>query len=249
MSHENASYDDTINTLSADAEQLEQVYQAARQAGETDAFKQAIDAGHTSAPDNLLYAAWFYRLRAGAAQAKGYVIAWAWAIPLAVINGLLFWWLSDERFIVTIERFRTISINLAPVIVWLAAPISAAFVLTYFTAVGRKEWRLGVLIAIPLLAAGGYVLLIYPQLGTVPFQEQYLMLMALHLPLLALAGMGVFLLAKHRDPENRFAFLIKTLEILIVGGLFAIAGIPVSYTHLTLPTNVQQCRSRGSAWH
>ena len=24
------------------------------------------------------------------------------------------------------------------------------------------------------------------------------------------------------------------------------AGTPVSYTHLTLPTNVQQCRSRGS---
>ena len=42
---------------------------------------------------------------------------------------------------------------------------------------------------------------------------------------LAWAGVGAFLVAKHRDPENRFAFLIKSLEVFIVGGLFAIAGV------------------------
>jgi hypothetical protein len=48
--------------------------------------------------------------------------------------------------------------------------------------------------------------------------------MAIHLPLLAWAGVGARLVADHRDPASRFAFLIKSLEAFIMGGLFAIAG-------------------------
>ena len=99
------SYHDTVNDLAADPEQLEQVYQTAQKAGETDAFREAIDSIHTTAPENLLYAAWFHRLRYTAAQAKGYVVAWAWVIPLAVINAMLFWWLSGDRFMIVIEGF------------------------------------------------------------------------------------------------------------------------------------------------
>jgi hypothetical protein len=71
------SYQDTIREHSDHPEQLEQVYRTAFEAGEADAFKQAIEAGYTSEPKNLLFAAWFYRLRYTAAQAKGYVVAWA----------------------------------------------------------------------------------------------------------------------------------------------------------------------------
>jgi hypothetical protein len=35
---------------------------------------------------------------------------------------------------------------------------------------------------------------------------------------------GAFLIARHRDPANRFSFLIKSLEAFIVGGLFVISG-------------------------
>jgi len=218
------SYHETVNDLAADAGQLEQVYHAAQKAGEAEAFKDAIDASHTSAPDNLLYAAWFHRLKYAATQAKGYVVAWAWVLPLAVINALLFWWLSGDRFIIEIDGFGGVSSDFLPAIVWLAAPLSAAFVLIYLTAVGRKSWRLSALIGILLLAAGAYVLLVYPQTGPAPFQEQYLTLMVMHLPLLAWAGVGTFLIARHRDPTNRFAFLIKSLEVFVVGGLFVIAG-------------------------
>ena len=97
------SYHDTVGALAADAEQLEQVYHAALEAGEPDAFKQAIDDSHANAPDNLLYAAWFHRLQYAAAQVKGYAVAWAWVVPLAVANGLLFWWLSGDRFTIQLE--------------------------------------------------------------------------------------------------------------------------------------------------
>jgi hypothetical protein len=218
------SYHDTVSALAKDAEQLELVYHVALQSGETDAFKQAIDDSHTNAPENLLYAAWFHRLKYAAAQAKGYAVAWAWVVPLAAINALLFWWLSDDRFMITVERFRGTGKDFMPAIVLLAASLSAVFVLIYLTAVGRKRWPLSALIGILLLAASAYVFLTYPQTGPAPFQEQYLTLMGMHLPLLAWAGVGAFLIARHRDPANRFSFLIKSLEVFILGGLFVIAG-------------------------
>ena len=219
------SYQNTVNDLGADPGQLEEVYQAALNTGETGAFKEAVEANYASAPENLLYAAWYHRLKYSAAQAKGYVVAWAWVIPLAVINGLLFWWLSGDQFMITIEGFQGRAENFMPLIIILAAPITTLFVLTYLTVVGRKKWRLSGLIGIGVLAAGAYVLLTYPQLGIRPFQEQYLTLMAVHLPLLAWSGVGLLLVFRHRDPGNRFAFLIKSLEVFIFGGLFLMAGL------------------------
>jgi hypothetical protein len=223
------SYHDTVSALAQDAEQMEQVYHAALKAGETDAFKEAIDDSYSSTPENLLYAAWFHRLKHAAAQVKGYVVAWAWVIPLAVLNGLLFWWLSADRFMVTIKGFRGTERDFLPAVFILAAPCAALFVLIYLAGIGRKRWGLSALIlsaliAILLLAAGAYVLLTYPQTGPVPFQEQYLTLMALHLPLLAWAGVGAYLIARHRDPANRFSFLIKSVEVFILGGLYVGAG-------------------------
>jgi hypothetical protein len=220
------SYHDTVSTLAQDAELLEQLYQAALEAGETDAFKQAIDDSHAAAPENLLYAAWFHRLKYAAARAKSFAVAWAWVIPLALLNGLLFWWLSDDqRFMIEIVGARRErAYDFVPAVLLWAAPLSAAFVLAYFTLVGHKNWRRSGLIGAILLAAGAYALWTYPQAGTRPFQEQYLTLMTMHLPLLAWAGVGVFLTIEHRDPANCFAFLIKSLETFIMGGLFVIAG-------------------------
>ena len=73
----------------------DRAYGAAVKAGQADAFRQAIDARRTAAPDNLLYAAWFYRLQHAAAGVKESFVRWGWVIPLAGLNGLLFWWLSD----------------------------------------------------------------------------------------------------------------------------------------------------------
>lgn len=220
------SYLDSIITHSEDAEQLEQLYQGARNKGETAAFKEAIEDIHTESPENLLFAAWFHRLKYTANQAKSFAIGWVWVVPLAVVNGLLFWWLSDfARFTIEITAFnqRTTYDALPAIALW-AAPLSAAFVLAYLTAVSRRDWRVSGLIAVFLLAAGAYVLFAFPQVGTRPFQEQYLTLMAIHLPLLAWAGVGWFLMRENHEPADRFAFLIKSLEIFIMGGLFVIAG-------------------------
>ena len=220
------TYLDLVSELADDPEQLERAYQAAVKAGEADAFRQAIDSRRQMAPENRLYAAWFYRLHHAAAQARGAFVKWGWAIPLAMLNGLLFWWLSDDaRYAIEIAAFGQEPATYSmPTLLLLVAPIAALFVLAYLTAAGRRRWQLAALIGVVLLAAAGYVLWLYPRLGTRPFQEQYLTLMAMHLPLLSWAGVGAFLVANHRDPGNRFAFLIKSLEVGIMGGLFVIAG-------------------------
>lgn len=218
------SYQDTVTALAEDAEQLEEVYRAAREAGRGEAFKQAIDEGYQRAPENLLYAAWFYRLRDTVAQARGHVVAWGWVLPLAVANALLFWWLSDNRFAIVMRGFGGTGRTFAPAIVLLAAVLSAIAVLVYLAANGAGRPRLAALTGVVLLAAAGYVLLAYPRVGTLPFQEQYLTLMVMHLALLAWLGVGAFLVAGRPDAAHRFGFLIKSLEVAILGGLFAIAG-------------------------
>ncbi len=219
------SYQDQVGHLAEDAEQLERVYHAALKAGEGGAFKQAIDASYAAAPQSLLYAAWYHRLNYAAVQAKAFVIAWAWVIPLALVNGLLTWWLSDDRFMVQLEQARLgVSSDFLPAILLVYAPLSAIFVLVYLTAVGRQNRYLSAFIALGMVVACAYVLWVYPRTGTRPYQEQYLILMAAHLPLLAWVGVGLLLVARHLDPANRFAFLIKSLELYIVGGLFVMAG-------------------------
>jgi hypothetical protein len=218
-------YQETVSAFSTDPEQLEQIYQAALRAGETEAFREAIESSFTAAPENLLYAAWFHRLKQTASQAKSFAVAWGWVVPLALLNGLLFWFLSDDqRFVTEIASTRRVTpLTFVPYIFLLAAPIAASFVLAYLTVVGRRRRGLALLSALLLLAAGAYVLWAYPQAGTRPFQEQYLTLMAMHLPLLAWAGVGA-VLTVGRDAANRFAFLIKSLEVFVMGGLFVIAG-------------------------
>lgn len=220
------SYHATVSSLADDPEQLEMAFQAAVKAGEETAFGRAIEDGYAAAPGNLLYAAWFHRLKHAAVQAKGFAVAWAWAIPLAVLNGLLFWWFFDEsRYAVTIASARAGSAHtFLPSLLLLAAPLAAVFVLAYLTKVGRTRRYLSALAGILLLAAGAYVLAFYPRAGSRPFQEQYLTLMVAHLPLLSWAVVGAVLIFDRRDPANRFAFLMKSLEVFILGGLFVIAG-------------------------
>lgn len=245
------SYQETIPLPADDAEQLEHMYQAAVKTGQAGAFHEAIDAGHAAAPDNLLYAAWYYRLRQTAAQAKASFIAWGWALPLALLNGLLLWFLSDDqRFAIEIAAARPTmaAISFLPLVILLAAPLSAVFVAIYLTAAGRRRWGVAALVSLALLAVAAYVLWVYPRTGTRPFQEQYLSLAAIHLALLSWAGVGALLVRGHRDPSHRFAFLIKSLEVFVMAGLFVIAGgIFTAITMglfqalgVTLPTVVQR---------
>lgn len=229
---------ETLISIGDDPEQLEQLYQTAVGDGQIEAFRKAIETERTAAPDNLLYAAWYYRLRATAVKAKESFTSWGWAIPLALLNGGILWAISDEsRFALTFVGARPglpgpLLPSTFPLIALLVAPVSATFVIAYLSAASRARRRQATLISLILLAAVAYVAWVYPRLGTRPYQEQYLSLMVAHLSLLAWSGVGALLLlgskgANHNlagGATNTFAFLNKSLEIFIMAGLFTVAG-------------------------
>jgi hypothetical protein len=79
-----------------------------------------------------------------------------------------------------------------------------------------RAWR----VVAGLIALTAYVALFI----TLTNRQNYEVLMALHLPLLAWTGMGAFVLGMRPDARNRFAFLIKSIEVIVTGGLYTLAG-------------------------
>jgi hypothetical protein len=212
--------------LPHDPEQLEIAYQTALQRGTVTAFVAALEADYARQPDNVLLAAWHYRLAYAAGQLKRRIVAWRWAVPLAVVNGLLFWGLSDtDRFSRSIE-YPLVSgrYSFLPDLALLWAPLAAFFVILFLALAGGGRWRRAAWSAAIPLALAGYVFEVYPQAGPRVFQEQYLNLAAIHLPLAAWAGVGLYLLAGHGSVADRFAFLLKALEVFVLGGLMMAVG-------------------------
>ncbi len=217
------SYLPTIRSLTGDPEQLELAYRQAVKAGDESAFAEAIEANYAQAGDSVLLAAWHYRLLAAAATVKARVIAWRWALPLGLLNGLLLWLLSDDRYgLKAPNPYTGLTYTFLPVVALLAAPVSAVMIVLFLALAGERRWGRVAAVIAGLAAAVAYVLLIFPHVWPRLFQQQYVGLMVLHLGLLSWAAVGLVALGRRGDPANRFAFLAKSLEALIVGGLLAI---------------------------
>ena len=220
------SYLPTIQRFSENPEELELAYQEAVKSGDQAAFAEAVEASYAESGANLLLAAWHYRLLHATAEVRKRVVAWGWALPLGLLNGLLLWLLSDvKRFPLQVTNPLNGQVyTLIPVLLLLAAPVSAVMIALFLTLAGRLRWGRTLAVGLGLAASAAYVLLLFPRIWPRVFQEQYLSLMVLHLALLAWAAVGLVALARRGDQENRFAFLVKSLEAFVVAGLLAIAG-------------------------
>lgn len=202
---------DTIQALvhtTDDPRALEELYRAALRRGEAAAFAAALRARYARAPDHPLYAAWYYRLQdAPERDAEGNPrIAWRTALPLALLNSLIFALLANDRFVFA---------DGLPYLLLLWSPLVALLVGLYLSrefpgARGRMLPALGSVVAV-----GAYVLaLAWWRAGAT-----YRTLMVVHLPLLAWLGVGLGVLGWRSGARERFAALIKTLEIALTGGV------------------------------
>ncbi len=209
-----------------DPEALERRYRELRTDAERAAFKQAIEARYAREPDNLLLAAWHARLSWPEEAPPSRPIAWAWAVPLAVLNGLILWLLSDDRLGL---RLPGENYPFMPAIMLYWMPVSVGAMLIYLAAAGERAWRRAALGIAGLLGVGLYAYAAYSHMVYKPATKQYLILMALHLPVIALVALGFYLLFGRDRPEERFALLVKMLEGLFLAGIFAlVAGVLAS---------------------
>lgn len=205
-------YQAQIETLKNDAAGMENLYQQAQQAHDSHQFFAELQAAHAQDPDNILLQAWYYRLQAAAGKVR--TVFWQLAIPLALLSGLLVWLLSDEDWMF-VDRY--------PLFMLLYSPIAAASVLAYLSIAARKgrAMALGLTLILGLLTAyAAWMTPGLPDWAQGPTAD----LMALHIPVLAWAAVGVFTAGLRSQAEQRFAFVIKSLEVFTTAGLFVVAG-------------------------
>ncbi len=199
-------------------QQLEAMFQAARSRREMGQFSADLNACYSDEPDNLLLQAWHYRLQNTNEEPRrweGISANWKLAIPLAILNGLTLWALSAPGLTFIHE---------VPWLALLAAPITAGFVIAFLAFTARRNYRRSLIVGIGLaFIVAAAILLTY--LVAMQTSMDYQILAALHLALLAWAGVGVALVGLVSDNDSRFAFLMKSLEVFIVGGIYLIAGV------------------------
>jgi hypothetical protein len=205
-----------IQSAEGDAKKIEQLYQRARKEGQAEVFRSALITLYDEDPDNLLYAAWYYRFQERT-ERKRRVVNWALAIPLSILTGLIFWLLSDIE--------NQIYLDHLPLLVLWWSPIAAMSALVFLSVTAKKNQVRAVALGLGLFAVTVYAMLAAPGLD-VPWKiNHYLDLAAIHLPLLCWIALGISVLGLKSSKEDRFAFLIKSIEVMITAGLYLIAGV------------------------
>jgi len=97
-------------------------------------------------------------------------------------------------------------------------------VMAFLTLTSRKNIRRAILLGVGLaaLTVTGMLLDRYVAVNT---SSYYQILLTLHLALLAWASIGICLIGARSSVGERFAFLVKSIEVFVTGGVYLIAGI------------------------
>ncbi len=204
-------YTEQIMTHRSDPAQLESLYRQAIQANQVKEFEESLRTCYHQNPSDLLYAAWFFRLQPWDKVGRA-AINWALVIALGILNSLILYLAADETMLF---------LDQMPYLLIVWAPISALFVMAFLYLSHKENLRRHLLIGLALVIFTIYILLIVPTQPTWAHEHTSIILI-LHLPLLAWAGTGISIMGL-RSGEERFAFLIKSLEVFITGGLFGMA--------------------------
>jgi hypothetical protein len=208
-------YSADIQSALNDPHKLEELYQLSKQANEEADFRADLQLEYDKSPENLLLSAWQARFEhLPLAKAKR-VIHWGLVVVLGVITGLILWAISDPRLMF---------LDQVPYIVLLWAPIATIPTLIFLTLVSKKNYLYAILVSIILIIAGAYIFLISPGMDHLR-RNDYLILMAIELPLLCWIGIGITTLKFFSAPDDRFAFLIKSIEVMIAAGVYLVFGM------------------------
>ena len=213
-------YQVEIEANKTNPQRLEELYQAARRQGETGQFWAGISGGLQSEPDSLLLQAWRHRLLNTPEEGRkrlGQGVKWGLALLFAVLNGLAVWLVTDPAFELP---------DGPPVGLVLAVPLVALFVIWFLALSARRNYGRGLLATIGLATVTAAALLLYFwMVGRSLYAEHYLIMIILHLALLAWVAVGILLVGLKNQPGQRFAFMIRSLEVFVVAGVYLIAGM------------------------
>ncbi len=208
-----------FQAAAAEPQRLERLYHMALEEGKASDFRTAILRRFEEAPGDPLIQAWFYRLQPEeeTSEMPRRSVNWLLAVPFSILTGLLFWALSDVE--------QTLVGGLVPQLLFWWSPIAAMGALVFLAMAGKSGLARAVALGLGLLSAAAYAVLLGPGQEPHWVTEQYLIVAAIHIPLLAWAGIGIFTLGWKSSVAERIAFLIKSVEVMITAGLYLIFGM------------------------
>jgi hypothetical protein len=196
-------------------DQLESLYQIAKQANEETEFRSDIQEVYQKSPNNLLLSAWHSRFEHLPLPKPKRATNWGLAVVLGVVTGLILWAISDPNWLFHDQ---------IPYFLLLWAPIATIPTIIFLSASSKRNYQFAAISIIGLIAASIYILLIAPGLAPSAARD-YLILMVIQLPLLCWIGLGIAVLKFRSTTSNRFAFLTKSIEVMITAGVYLIFGV------------------------
>ena len=95
----------------------------------------------------------------------------------------------------------------------------------FMTLTAKKNIVRALALSLGLAAVTAYVMLFAPGLEVSWKINHYLDIAAIHIPLLCWIALGISVLGFKSSTTDRFAFMIKSIEVIITAGLYLIAGM------------------------
>ncbi len=209
------NYLENIRKVLTDPKELENLYRLAVREKEEKLFTEAIEALYREMPDNSLIQSWHYRLTAETTSIPSQPkIPWLWAVLTGIPLCILFWWLAD------FEKYYVHGYQDIPWLIFIWAPLVAVELIVFLTLAGKRHYTRLALIIGGLLFLISYIYFADALIQSEAFKNQYTILAAIHLILIAWAAVGFYALAGQDDAESRFAYYVKSLEAGTMAGLF-----------------------------
>ena len=204
-----------IQAASTDPEKMENVYSVAQQANEEAEFRTDLQLEFENSPDNVLLAAWNSRFAHQPMAQPRRVIKWGIAVALGIVTGLILWAISNPFWLFHDQL---------PYFILFWAPITTLFVLMFLNVVPKRNFLHAGIVAAGLVFLCVYILLITPGKPLLAGRD-YQTLMVIQLPLLCWIGLGIAVLRFRSSTGSRFAFLTKSIEVMITAGVYLIFGV------------------------
>lgn len=208
-------YQEAIRSREDDPRLLEELYRAAEVDGSESGFAAAIETLHHEAPQDALLAAWHYRLQSTyGPQIVERAVDWMVVLPIALLAGT----------VCAVLALPSLDFPDGLPYVLLVWSLVGSIAIAAYLAIAGRDGR-AVLSAMAIALSGGiYVTLVSRLAIDGRWTPDYRTLMTIHVPVVAVAAIAVKVLSSRRDLTDRFAFLLKAIEVCVVGGVFVVVG-------------------------
>jgi hypothetical protein len=195
--------------------QLEELYQTARVMNEEVEFRADLQEVLDKSPENLLLIAWHARFEHLPLPKVKRATNWGLAVALGIVTGLILWAVANPDWLI---------ITMIPGFLLVWSPIVTIPTLIFLAVVSKRNYLFSAISAVGLIVATIYILLLAPSMP-VNYGRDYTTLMVITLPLLCWMGLGIAVLKFKSSTGNRFAFLTKSIEVIITAGVYLIFGV------------------------